>query len=259
MARRRGSGQPSDRFGGVAGVRWRRASALLGVAAGTVLGYRAAFGSRSQGFGAFPYAGPADRPVVALTFDDGPNEPWTSRLLDVLDDRGVAATFFQVGRCAERFPSTTRRVVGSGHVLGSHSYSHSFRRYLSEPRQAEEIRRGQEALHRVAGVVPTLYRPPWLCHWPWVLQSIRAADLQVASGTFGHPLEVFQPPAALLAGGAARRVTPGTILILHDGREARGGDRQQTVAAVGPLIDRLRADGYGFTTVDRLLGVPAYA
>ena len=53
-------------------------------------------------------------------------------------------------------------------------------------------------------------------------------------------------------------LVPGSILIFHDGREARGGDRHHTVAAIGPLIDRLRDDGYIFTTVDRLLGVPAY-
>jgi peptidoglycan/xylan/chitin deacetylase (PgdA/CDA1 family) len=61
-----------------------------------------------------------------------------------------------------------------------------------------------------------------------------------------------------MAAGAAGRARPGAILILHDGREARGGPRGESVAAVGPLIDRLRDDGYSFTTADQLLGVPAY-
>ena len=195
---------------------------------------------------------------MALTFDDGPNEPWTGRLLDVLGERGVPATFFQVGRCAERHPETTRRVVAEGHVLGNHSLSHSFSRYLSQPRQRAEILGGREILQRVAGVTPLLYRPPWLCHWPWVLRTIAASGSSVVSGTFGHPLEVFQPAASRLTDGAARRVSPGTMLIMHDGREARGGLRAQTVAAVGPLVDRLRSRGYRFTTVDRLLGLPAY-
>jgi peptidoglycan/xylan/chitin deacetylase (PgdA/CDA1 family) len=194
--------------------------------------------------------------VVALTFDDGPNEPWTGRLLDVLAAKGVHATFFQVGRCAERFPSTTRRVVDEGHVLGNHSLNHAFTGYLRHPGQHEEVARAQEVLHRISGVVPSLYRPPWLCHWPWVLRTVEGAGLQVVSGTFGHPFEVFQPAAARMTAGAVRRVSPGTILIMHDGREARGGDRSQTVASIGPLIDRLRDDGYAFTTVDRLLGVP---
>lgn len=244
---------------------------MLGAGAAVGAAYWAGFGPRTQLWGPFPYrratphpsgpgvpAGPEPERVVALTFDDGPNEPWTGRLLDVLATRGVQATFFQVGRCAERFPSTTRRVVEEGHVLGNHSLNHAFTRYLRHPAQHDEVVRAQEVLHRVSGVVPALYRPPWLCHWPWVLRTVQGAGLQVVSGTFGHPLEVFQPAAARLTAGAARRSHPGSILIMHDGREARGGDRSQTVASVGPLIDRLRADGYSFTTVDRLLGVPAY-
>jgi len=231
----------------------------LGISALGTASYLAAFLPRSQVFGAFPYRGATAERVVALTFDDGPNEPHTSTLLDVLADRGVRATFFQVGRCVERFPSVTRRVVEDGHVLGNHSFSHSFTSYLREPRQQREVQRAQEIMTSVAGVAPALYRPPWLCHWPWVLQTVRAERLQVVSGTFGHPLEVFQPPASMMAAGAAATTRPGSILIFHDGREARGGPRGRSVAAVGPLVDRLRDDGYTFATVDELLGVPAYA
>ena len=236
------------------------AAARVAAGSGMVVGgaYWTAFRSRSQVFGSFPYRGQTRDKVVALTFDDGPNEPFTSRLLDVLDQRGVKATFFQVGRCAERFPSCTRRVVESGHLLGNHSYSHSFTSYARQPRQRTEIRRTQEILQTIAGVTPALYRPPWLCHWPWVLNTVADHGLQVVSGTFGHPLEVFQPPGRMMAAAAARGVQPGSIVILHDGREARGGPRAQSVAAVAPLIDRLVDQGYTFTTVDRLLGVPAY-
>lgn len=221
-------------------------------------GYQAGFGPRSQLFGPFPYRRATAEKVVALTFDDGPNEPWTSRLLDVLAGRQVPATFFQVGRCAQRHPEITRRVLAEGHVLGNHSLSHAFHRYATQPRQQEEIRRGQEVLHEIAGVAPLLYRPPWLCHWPWVLASVARSGSTVVSGTFAHPLEVLQPAAHRLTAGAVRRARPGSMLILHDGREARGGRRAQTVAAVGPLVDALRTQGYTFTTVDRLLDVPPY-
>lgn len=236
--------------------RGARAAAALPALAGAV--YWTGFRASSQVFGPFPAHGPDDRLRVALSFDDGPNEPYTSQLLDVLDDRGVRATFFQVGRCAERFPAATRRVVQSGHVLGNHSYSHAFHRYASQPRQRDEIDRAQTVLTDIAGVRPALYRPPWLCHFPWVLGSIRRAGLQPVSGTFAHPLEPLQPRATTLTSQAVRVTRPGGILILHDGREARGGPRAQTVASVGPLIDRLRDRGYTFTTVDDLLGVPAY-
>jgi peptidoglycan/xylan/chitin deacetylase (PgdA/CDA1 family) len=234
------------------------AASAVGSMAVLALTYRLGFGSGSQVFGPFPDRGVTSERVVALTFDDGPNEPWTSRLLDVLARRDVPATFFQVGQCALRYPDVTRRVLAEGHVLGNHSLSHAFRRYLTQPRQDEEVRRGQEALHEVSGVVPLLYRPPWLCHFPWVLDGVARSGSSVVSGTFAAPLEVLQPAAQRLAAEAVRRARPGAVLILHDGREARGGDRSQTVAAVGLLVDRLRSRGYRFTTVDRLLGVQPY-
>ena len=228
------------------------------IAALAIGGYRLTFGARSQAFGPFPYRGDTDAKVVALSFDDGPNEPYTSTLLDTLADRGVLATFFQVGQCVERFPAVSRRVVDDGHLLGNHSQHHAFGSYLTEPDQRNEISQAQNVLHDIAGVWPALYRPPWLCHRPRVLAGVRSHGLQVVSGTFGHPLEILQPPASVLAAGAARRAAHGAIQIHHDGREARGGRRDQTVAAVGPLIDRLRDRGYSFTTVDRLLGVDPY-
>ena len=218
--------------------------------------------SRSQCFGAFPYRAAdtdvAYPPRIALTFDDGPNEPYTSALLEVLGERKVRATFFQVGRCAERHPATTRKVVAHGHVLANHSYSHALSRYLTQPRQVREVEQGRATLRAIAGVDPLLYRPPWLYHPPWVLRTVAASGAQVVSGTFGHPLEVLQPSAAWLAAGTVRRARPGVMLILHDGREGRGGPRGRTVAAVGQVVDRLRERGYAFATVDELLGCPAY-
>jgi peptidoglycan-N-acetylglucosamine deacetylase len=247
--------------GSIAGLtrgRSRSGGAILAAAAALAGAYWAGFGARSQQFGRFPYKGGTALPLVALTFDDGPNEPYTSRLLDTLAERSVPATFFQVGRCAERFPSATRRVVEEGHVLGNHSYRHSFTSYLRKPKQTDEIARAQDALTSISGVAPALYRPPWLCHWPWVLRSVADAGLQVVSGDFAHPLEVFQPPGGWMARWASGLAAPGAILIFHDGYESYGGRRDQSVAAIGPLIDLLRDRGFGFTTVDQLLGVPAY-
>jgi peptidoglycan-N-acetylglucosamine deacetylase len=243
----------------VSGIGSALRAAGVGITALGTAAYWAGFRPRSQLFGSFPYAAETEEKVVALSFDDGPNEPYTSRLLDTLDAYEVKATFFQVGRCAQRFPSSTRRVVQSGHVLGNHSYSHSFTRYVKQPRQEIEIIRSQEVFYSITGVTPTLYRPPWLCHWPWVMSTLRQHGLSVVSGTFAHPLEIFQPAAARLTDAAARLTRPGTILIFHDGREARGGRRDQSVAAIGPLIERLTDRGYRFTTVDQLLGISAYA
>ena len=181
-------------------VRTAVRAAGVGVSALGAAAYWAGFRPRSQLFGSFPYEAETEEKVVALSFDDGPNEPYTSRLLDTLDAYEVRATFFQVGRCAQRFPSATRRVVQSGHVLGNHSYSHSFTRYLKQPRQEVEIIRSQEIFYSITGVTPALYRPPWLgdehvaTSWP----SSDLGNLRSSAGnisTCGYQTDRFGCPA----------------------------------------------------------------
>lgn len=227
-------------------------------AAASCAGYYSLLGPTSQVMGTFPYRGHTDEKVVALTFDDGPNEPHTSRLVNLLDDKGVVATFFQVGVCVQRHPGLSKRMISAGHVVGNHSHTHRLSQYLVDPRLRSEISRTQDVLAKELGRVPGLFRPPWLVHPRPLLEEVRRQGLQVVSGTFAHPLEVAQPPAWRIARYAIARIRPGTILIFHDGFDARGGYRGETVRAAGMVIDALQTRGFRFTTVDELLHAPAY-
>jgi peptidoglycan/xylan/chitin deacetylase (PgdA/CDA1 family) len=229
---------------------------MLGATA--LAGYYAGFAPSSQLFGSFPYRGATHERTVALTFDDGPNEPYTSRLLDLLASRAVRATFFQVGRCAERWPGLSRQMHEAGHVVGNHSYSHRFSRSVTQPSLSREIARAQDTLGAEVGRVPALFRPPWLFHPPPLLSEVRRMGMQVVSGTFAHPCEVAQPSSRRIANRAVSLAKPGSILIFHDGFDARGGDRSQTLAAVEQVLDELAGRGFSFTTVDQILRVPAY-
>jgi len=207
----------------------------------------------SQVFGYFPYRVRTQQRVIAMTFDDGPNEPYTSQLLDVLRKHRVAATFFLVGRCLERAPAVGRRIVAEGHAVGGHSYTHAFRRYFTQPSFREEIERSQRVLRDVVQVSPTLFRPPWLFRQPWLLATLKRVGLTPVSGEFADELEIFQPSAERMVRRALSKARPGAILIFHDGVDARGGDRSQTVRAIDLLIPELRSRGYSFATVDELL------
>lgn len=208
--------------------------------------------------GTFPARGATREKVVALTFDDGPNEPFTSELVHLLGEKRVSSTFFQVGRCVERHPGLSARMLAAGHVIGNHSYSHRFHRYLVEPSLRSEIQRAQDIFETAIGRSPALFRPPWLCHPPPLLAEAARRRLQLVSGSFAHPLEVAQIPAWRIARWAVKRACPGAILIFHDGFDARGGPRSQTVAAVSLVVDELTERGFRFTTVDKILNVPAY-
>jgi peptidoglycan/xylan/chitin deacetylase (PgdA/CDA1 family) len=231
--------------------------ALWSVAAVLVL-YWAFLAPSAQVFGRYPYrGGRADR-VVALTFDDGPNEPYTSQIADFLDGRGIRATFFQVGSCVNRHPATTDRLVAAGHVVGNHSLTHRFGTYLRPGAFRREIDENQRLLGARLGRTPAVARTPWLWRQPVLLRMLRSRGLEPVAGVFGHPLEVFQRSGAAMARWAVARTRPGTILIFHDGFDGRGGHRGETVEAVRRTVDALQARGYRFVTVDELLGVPAY-
>jgi len=235
------------------GLAWCSAGAA--VACGV---YWACVSPRSQLLGSFPSrGGRADR-VVALTFDDGPNEPYTSQIGDLLAGENICATFFQVGRCTERHPATASRLIGQGHVIGNHSYSHRLARCIRPAAQRHETRRTQDLLAAAIGRRPALYRPPWLLRTPWLMTALRTSGLQPVSGVFCHAWEAFQPGAHRIARRALAKTRPGTILILHDGSDSRGGDRTQTVAAVELVVAELKSRGYRFVTVDQLLRIAPY-
>lgn len=233
----------------------------IGLAAGAAAAAGAAYwlgmSSYSQAFGAFPYRGDTDEKVVALTFDDGPNEPFTSRLAGILARRDVRATFFQVGKAVLRYPDVTRRLVDEGHVIGCHGFTHDFPVYLRRRTIAPDVRQGMDALETV-GLRPALYRPPWLLRVPATDSVIAAEGMRTVSGEFCHALEVFQPRASMIANGVLAKVRPGSIIICHDGWDGHEGNRASTVAAAEIVIDRLLEDGYRFVTVDQMLNLPAY-
>lgn len=235
------------------GLRWLWAAA--GVSCGA---YWACVSPRSQLLGPFPRRGSQVERVVALTFDDGPNEPYTSQIGDLLAGQDIRATFFQVGRCTERHPATASRLIGQGHVIGNHSYSHRLARCIRPAAGRQETRRTQDLLAAAIGRRPALYRPPWLVRTPGLMSALRSFGLQPISGVFCHAWEAFQPDAHRIARRALGNTRPGTILIFHDGSDSRGGNRAQTVAAVGLVVAELKSRGYRFVTVDQLLGIAPY-
>ena len=237
-------------------MRWAAAGAAG--AAGLAGAYWTLMSPYSQALGAFPYRGPQERQEVALTFDDGPNEPHTSRLADLLADAQVKATFFQVGACVERHPEVTRRLVADGHVIASHGYAHKFHRCWTRQALRRDLAAANATFARHLARQPALYRPPWLLRVPGLPGLLREAHLTAVSGEFGHLLEVAQPRPERIVERVLRQVRPGSILIFHDGFDARGGNRASTVEAVGRLLTALPEAGYRLVTVDQMLGLPAY-
>ena len=205
-----------------------------------------------------PYKLDTNEKVVALTFDDGPNEPYTTQVLDYLDSRGIKATFFQVGKNIEKFPGTTKKIFNNGHTIGNHSLSHAFYKYFINPSYRNEVVSTQKIIKNTIGKTPGLFRSPWLWRQNLLLKTLKENSLKPISGIFCDPFEVLQPDGQRIAKSALAKVKPGSIIIFHDGFDARGGNRSQTVKALKVTVDELTNQGYKFVTVDKLLGLAPY-
>jgi len=211
-------------------------------------------------FGKVYYKGDSHNKVVALTFDDGPNEPYTSEILDILDKNNIKATFFCVGKNVELYPETAKRIVDEGHVLGNHSYVHDANHAVTDF-GARDLVKAEQTISDVVGVRPHLYRPPHGKKSPWELEEIKRQGMievtwSVSTGELNtHSYEK-------VADRLVDETHPGEIMLLHDGygteHNCPKADKSVTVEALPIIIQKLQAEGYTFVTVPELLDVPAY-
>ncbi len=211
-------------------------------------------------FGSVYYRVDSSEKVVSLTFDDGPNDPYTLDILDILAKQGVSATFFIIGQNALLSRATVKRILADGHVIGNHSQNHMSNHALSE-RGYQDMKLAQETIAGITGVEPHLYRPPDGRKSPWELEKIKAAGL--IEVTWSVSLDDSKPESALtFANTIVDKTDPGEIILLHDGNGTlhycTEADRKLTVEALPTIIEKLREKGYRFLTVPQLLGVPAY-
>lgn len=186
------------------------------------------------------------RPRVSLTFDDGPNPDATPVILDALRARGVRATFFVLGRHAERWPELVERAVAEGHQVGNHGYFHRRLHFTLPASARDDLVRGRDAIGAAAGVAPAHFRAPHGFRSPWLSGIARS----LGEMTVGWSLGVWDsdlPGTDVIVRRTVAGARDGSILLLHDGdgRNPRG-DRMQTATAVGPIVDALAEAGYTF-------------
>ena len=168
---------------------------------------------------------------VFLTFDDGPDERWTPRILDLLAHRNLLATFFVVGRLALEQPELVRRIADQGHEVGNHSWSHRHPWALSPAAARLEVRGGAAAIADIIGRAPTFFRPPHGRLRRCMLEEIERSGQSLV--LWDHSAVDWGP-----LGNAARisrrlnAVKHGDIILMHDG--GRGINRPEELVKVLP-------------------------
>ena len=191
-----------------------------------------------------------DGPYIAMTFDDGPSAETTPRLLDILKQRNLKVTFFEIGQNAERNPAIVKRILAEGHEIGNHSWTHPQLSKLSDERVTEEITKTQDAIKNASGsgYTPTLLRPPY--------GAITARQKEWIEKQFGlsiimwsvDPFDWKRPGESVIEQRILAGARPGAIILSHD-------IHKQTVDAMPATLDALIAKGFKFVTVSQLIAM----
>lgn len=190
---------------------------------------------------------------LALTFDDGPNDPYTPQLLDVLARHNVKATFFMLGHYVQARPDLARMVAEAGHVIGNHTFSHPNLIFLPTNRAQRELEDCRRALTDSVGQHSRLFRPPFGGRRPASLRLARSLGLEpVMWNVTGWDWKA--PSTQYIVQKVATRVRGGSVILLHDGgHEHIGVDRSKTVLATDRVIARYKGEGYDFVTIPEMM------
>ena len=217
---------------------------------------------RSRFYGKVLSNGSRNHPRIALTFDDGPNEPYTSHVLNILEQYKIKATFFVVGKNARRHPETCRRILTAGNVIGNHSYDHDRSLCLRWGKAvARDVKLAHQAIYECTGFEPKLFRPPHGFRTPWLMRTLHRLGYTVVTWDNMTSDWKADKPSEEIVQTIVQRAKPGSVIVLHDGRDTRPRyDRGQMLQALPFIIETLKERGFEFVTIPELFeteGEPA--
>jgi peptidoglycan-N-acetylglucosamine deacetylase len=199
------------------------------------------------------WRGRTDRNQIAITFDDGPHPRFTRDILLTLKKEQVPATFFLVGKKVEAFPDVVREIVGAGHEVGLHGYTHRSFGSMTHLTLRDEFERSRDAIKKALSIEPLLIRPPGGSCGRYLLDLARDRACKIVLWNRAG-WDWTDIPAEEVARRALEKPKAGNILLLHDGDgESLDGDRHRTVDALGIIIRELKCQGFSFAKVSEIL------
>ena len=189
--------------------------------------------------------GPRDVKSLLLTFDDGPHGPSTLRLLKILADEHVPATFFVIGKMVERRPDLLRAIAKAGHTIGNHTFSHVTLPRFSEDDVRTEYRANNDLVRKITGQTMRYCRPPGGDYDAKTIRAARAEGLTTVLWT-DDPGDFANPGDGIVLDRTLKRLSNGGVILLHDGSP-------DTLDVLRELIHEAKARGFSFTTPDAMM------
>ena len=186
---------------------------------------------------------------IALTFDDGPCEKYTPEILEILKNNNVKATFFVIGKNAEKNPEILKKVYNDGHEIGNHTYSHPNLRFIKNEQFADEISRTQSIITEITGYTPTLFRPPGGYLSNSIVDKITSNNCKTVLWSWRQDTMDWKSPSVeFVTTTVLSNIQDGDIILFHDCVLGKS----PTPEALKIIIPELKNRGYEFVTVSEL-------
>ncbi len=225
--------------------------------------YEAVESPGNQIFGKTLVSGPHDERVVALTYDDGPNPPYTTAIVDVLRKERVHATFFVVGQAVQAYPAVVRREARDGNAIGNHTWAHEHLVLDDSAALHDTLEKTDHAIYEATRTHTRIMRPPYGGRDWLVLGEVRKLGYTPVMWSVPLANDWEYPPASVIAQRVLRYVGDGSIIVLHDGNRGivcgrthqapHVCDRSADVEATRLIVQALKSKGYRFVTIPELL------
>lgn len=196
------------------------------------------------------YMGSSSKKVIALTFDDGPEDIYTPKILEILKSKGVKATFFVLGEQAKAFPLLLKQIKLEGHAIGNHTWNHPQLPTLTNLQMINTVQSTTAEIEKITGYKTNLFRPPYGAIKDNQIEILNKLGYRPISWTIDS-YDWNGTPANEILSRINKRAVPGGIILMHNFKVP--GRLDGTIEALPKLIDSLRAQGYEFVKVPQLL------
>ncbi|WP_042271691.1 polysaccharide deacetylase family protein [[Clostridium] dakarense] len=190
--------------------------------------------------------------LIALTFDDGPHKDFTPQILGVLKENDVKATFFVVGEMVDWNSEIVKREYNEGHEIGNHTFTHINVEKRSYSEINKEINQTQEAVKKVIGKEPNLFRPPYRAISKNMCTIAKDKNMNIILWSNLDPRDWSNPGVNYIVETIVNKVQNGTIILLHDYNNSKNSTTQ-TIQALKIVIPKLKEQGYKFVTISELM------
>lgn len=198
-------------------------------------------------------SGDTEKPLVALTFDDGPDATFTPSILDILREHDIQATFFVTGIRVEQFPEVMKLIVNEGHTVGNHGYYHMDYTTLTPQEIEADLKRNNDVISKSTGQLTNIFRPPYGALDHRSIEAIRAAGYKIVLWNVDS-LDWMSLPREEVLEHVLPKTRNGSIILQHSAA-GPGEDLTGTVQALPEIIETLKEKGFRFVTVHELLGI----